>query len=1456
KLMYNPYQQQGMGYNPQQQQQPPPQQQQGGGFGYNSYQQPQYTQPQMFSQATGFIPQQPNLYGSNFQNPMGIATQPTGYMQPQPQQQQAQPQQQQQQQQQQQPMLQAQQTGYIQTQPTGFGGAAPVVTENSELKIPNMRLSFITAEDQKKFEHLFRTAVPKGEQSITGDAASSILLRSGLSAVTLAEIWTLSDIDKTGALLFPEFALSLHLCSMAKRGEPLPGLLPEKWRNEVQSFMDQINFSIPDDPSKVLANTPFASFAPQKDDWLAPQTTGFNSQGPPPMTSFQPQATGFGGLVSQQTGGMPMPTTSFGAPPLTAQRTGGGTLIPLQPQQTAGLIPAQKTGPLQQQRTGGLPQQTTGYNAQPVLQQQRTGGLPQQTTGYNAQPLQQQRTGGLVPQSTGYQQQMQSQATGGFVPTTSFQQPQLTAQRTGQMLQSQPTGPLQAQPTGRPGEWGFVSMPTGGIPGLNAMQQHFLPNTQLPTSNLHSAMDTSLKSNVTWAITKQEKQIYDGLFQAWDNQKRGYVDSTVALNVFTKSGLSRPDLESIWTLVDTDDTGKLNKNQFAVAMHLIYRRLNGYDIPLRLPPELVPPADRTLRDTMDSLKNSLKGGSTNKPVKPPKPQTKPDGTRFKNNDDSFGYVSNARHRRKSTDIHDTGSKSSLKTSSDSDLTIEDMKKLIHEKKILLDAIDTEDQANNYSRSSIGSQDQQVIENLKKQIMDTQSRIDEQGVGSASNEEKKQLSKTLDHLTRDIVPRLISDIHKVNQEIAKKKVELVKLQLQKENPSWNPEDDESQIVGTGPNGEVTDYDRIKFQSRKKLNQRMAALTGKSTGGNSELDFKLKDASEKAQAEANSQSEMIKDIGAGIKAIEDESASKLNVSVTQDAGSDKWEKGVGISAEVAKFVKDLQAFSEQQSRNIAQSKAAEQHKQEELAKQKADLTASHSNSSSPATRAAYTTPEERAAYIKEQAEKRMNERLAKLGITRRGKSASSESVPQVPRKPESAPAQKTEPAPVAEATPKAVEPTPQKVETPKPQPVETPAAVNNTTVEEEESSDDDDDEEYRAMLKQKQEMEAREKERKLRKQKAKEERLAKIKREMEEMKKREQQESDDDEEEEESVPVTTVPVYKPSSQESVSKSVEEPKKEESVAEQPKPAQSTHDNNPFAKMNNNSQQQQPSASTTGGNNPFFKPTTQETGIDPKKAAAQRASQRGISSSSGWSDSEDEESEDDTPNRAGAAQLASLLFGGMPQPPTRSDSNLDKQVETRAEELKQPVVVDESKNDSYVNIPSSSSTGDFETPEPASQYSSNEVAPAVSEQAQAVPDQAPPVPEQAPPVPEIAPPVPEQAPPVPEIAPPIPSSIPPPPPPPAPPVPGQESGYSDSVPPPAPPFPFPGQTGAAPPAPPPPPPPAPPAGGFNDSGASAAPSGGAPNISALLGQITGGKSLRKVETKVSSGATVGRVL
>ena len=54
--------------------------------------------------------------------------------------------------------------------------------------IPNQRLSFITAQDQSKFETLFRAAV--GDSStMSGDKARELLLRSKLDGDTLSNIW-------------------------------------------------------------------------------------------------------------------------------------------------------------------------------------------------------------------------------------------------------------------------------------------------------------------------------------------------------------------------------------------------------------------------------------------------------------------------------------------------------------------------------------------------------------------------------------------------------------------------------------------------------------------------------------------------------------------------------------------------------------------------------------------------------------------------------------------------------------------------------------------------------------------------------------------------------------------------------------------------------------------------------------------------------------------------------------------------------------------------------------------------------------------------------------------------------------------------------------------------------------------------------------------------------------------
>jgi hypothetical protein len=66
------------------------------------------------------------------------------------------------------------------------GRRAPKQTTN---KIPNIRLSFITAQDQAKFETLFKSAIGEGSTTMSGDKARDLLLRSRLDGDSLSHIW-------------------------------------------------------------------------------------------------------------------------------------------------------------------------------------------------------------------------------------------------------------------------------------------------------------------------------------------------------------------------------------------------------------------------------------------------------------------------------------------------------------------------------------------------------------------------------------------------------------------------------------------------------------------------------------------------------------------------------------------------------------------------------------------------------------------------------------------------------------------------------------------------------------------------------------------------------------------------------------------------------------------------------------------------------------------------------------------------------------------------------------------------------------------------------------------------------------------------------------------------------------------------------------------------------------------
>jgi len=223
-----------------QQQQQPYNQQGANAFGaqptgYGAGLQPQYTgypgqqQQQLQPQATGYPPQQqlqPQATGYPMQQ---FQSQPTGFQaQQQPLQAQATgyPQQQQQlrpqatgypgqfggmqqQQPQQQSFQQVQQTASpapqaLKPQPTGMTSSqmadsfrsspapqqqqAKAASSATTAKVPNIRLSFITADNQQQFKQLFLSAVGN-ESALSGDKSRDVLMRSNLPGNTLGQIW-------------------------------------------------------------------------------------------------------------------------------------------------------------------------------------------------------------------------------------------------------------------------------------------------------------------------------------------------------------------------------------------------------------------------------------------------------------------------------------------------------------------------------------------------------------------------------------------------------------------------------------------------------------------------------------------------------------------------------------------------------------------------------------------------------------------------------------------------------------------------------------------------------------------------------------------------------------------------------------------------------------------------------------------------------------------------------------------------------------------------------------------------------------------------------------------------------------------------------------------------------------------------------------------------------------------
>ncbi|XP_017857702.1 PREDICTED: intersectin-1 isoform X2 [Drosophila arizonae] len=87
----------------------------------------------------------------------------------------------------------------------------------------------VQAAQKRKYTQVFNANDRTRSGFLTGAQARSVLVQSKLPQVTLAQIWTLADIDGDGRLSCDEFILAMFLCEKAMAGEKIPVTLPLDW---------------------------------------------------------------------------------------------------------------------------------------------------------------------------------------------------------------------------------------------------------------------------------------------------------------------------------------------------------------------------------------------------------------------------------------------------------------------------------------------------------------------------------------------------------------------------------------------------------------------------------------------------------------------------------------------------------------------------------------------------------------------------------------------------------------------------------------------------------------------------------------------------------------------------------------------------------------------------------------------------------------------------------------------------------------------------------------------------------------------------------------------------------------------------------------------------------------------------------------------------------------------------
>ncbi|CAL4059728.1 unnamed protein product, partial [Meganyctiphanes norvegica] len=138
---------------------------------------------------------------------------------------------------------------------------------------------------------------------------------------------------------------------------------------------------------------------------------------------------------------------------------------------------------------------------------------------------------------------------------------------------------------------------------------------QLQEKLKHISFVTNTKSK--WVVTEEEQSRYNVIFNDIDEDKDGVVTGPEVKHIFMQSQLPPVTLTKIWALVDIDQSGRLIQHEFALAMWLIERAVQGIPVPDQLTTDMLPPIrslTKSIAQTVGTVSNTWVVNATDEQI--------------------------------------------------------------------------------------------------------------------------------------------------------------------------------------------------------------------------------------------------------------------------------------------------------------------------------------------------------------------------------------------------------------------------------------------------------------------------------------------------------------------------------------------------------------------------------------------------------------------------------------------------------------------------------------------------------------------------------------------------------------------------------------------------------------------------------------------------------------------------